>query len=222
MVFMHGDWDDLLSPETQKPYFSALQAFVRSERERYEVYPPEELVYDAFRRTSFLQTKVVILGQDPYHGEGQAHGLAFSVQPGMAHPPSLRNIMKELHDDLGIPIPQSGSLIPWAEQGVLLLNTTLTVRAHEAGSHHGHGWETFTDHVISAINEKTERCVFLLWGASAQRKKGLLTRTHHVIIESAHPSPLSAHRGFFGSKPFSQANHALQEAGRSTVDWTLE
>lgn len=221
MVFVYGDWEPFFASESHKPYFSALQDFVQSERECYEVYPPEDLVYEAFRLTPYQKTKVIILGQDPYHGEGQAHGLAFSVRPDVPLPPSLRNIMRELHDDLGIPISQSGSLNSWATQGVLLLNTTLTVRAHVAGSHQGHGWETFTDRVISAINEKTERCVFLLWGAAAQRKKSLVTQRHHIVIESAHPSPLSAHRGFFGSKPFSQANHALQESGRDPIDWTL-
>lgn len=219
---MHGDWESLLLSETQKPYFSALQEFIDAERASFDVYPPESLVFEALRLTSFEETKVVILGQDPYHGEGQAHGLAFSVQPGVVIPPSLRNIMKELHDDLGITQSSSGTLTSWAEQGVLLLNTTLTVRTNSAASHQGHGWETFTDHIISLINKKSERCVFILWGAAARKKKTLITNDHHIVLESAHPSPLSAHHGFFGSKPFSQANAALREAQRGEINWVLQ
>lgn len=219
---MLSDWEPLLDIESQQPYFSALQDFVRSERQSYEVYPPEDQTYEALRLTSYENTKVVILGQDPYHGKGQAHGLAFSVQLGVPLPPSLRNIFKELHDDLAIPTPTTGTLTPWAEQGVLLLNTTLTVRAGEAGSHQGRGWETLTNRIISAINDKQQRCVFILWGASARKKKTLITQSHHVVLESAHPSPLSAHNGFFGSKPFSQANRALTEANRGAIDWALK
>lgn len=219
---MIGDWEFLLDDESQQPYFSALLDFVRSERRCYEVYPQEDHTYEALRLTSHENTKVVILGQDPYHGKGQAHGLAFSVQPGIPLPPSLRNIFKELHDDLAIPTPTAGTLTPWAEQGVLLLNTTLTVRAGEAGSHQGRGWETLTDRIISSINDKHERCVFILWGASARTKKKLITQEHHVVLESAHPSPLSARHGFFGSKPFSQTNRALTEANRGVIEWTLK
>lgn len=221
MIFMVGDWEPIVAAETQKPYFVTLQEFVRSERQHHQVFPPEDEVFEALKLTSYSETKVVILGQDPYHGDGQAHGLAFSVREGAAQPPSLRNIMKELSDDLGFAVPQSGSLNRWARQGVLLLNTTLTVRAHEPASHHGYGWEQFTDRIISAVNEKSDRCVFLLWGAHAQKKRSLITQDHHVVLESAHPSPLSARRGFFGSKPFSQTNTALREAQRGEIDWVL-
>ena len=219
---MVGDWEPIVAAETQKPYFVTLQEFVRSERQHHQVFPPEDEVFEALKLTSYSETKVVILGQDPYHGDGQAHGLAFSVREGAAQPPSLRNIMKELSDDLGFAVPQSGSLNRWARQGVLLLNTTLTVRAHEPASHHGYGWEQFTDRIISAVNEKSDRCVFLLWGAHAQKKRSLITQDHHVVLESAHPSPLSARRGFFGSKPFSQTNTALREAQRGEIDWVLQ
>lgn len=219
---MVGDWEPIVAAETQKPYFVTLQEFVRSERQHHQVFPPEDEVLEALKLTSYSETKVVILGQDPYHGDGQAHGLAFSVREGAAQPPSLRNIMKELSDDLGFAVPQSGSLNRWARQGVLLLNTTLTVRAHEPASHHGYGWEQFTDRIISAVNEKSDRCVFLLWGAHAQKKRSLITQDHHVVLESAHPSPLSARRGFFGSKPFSQTNTALREAQRGEIDWVLQ
>lgn len=221
MIFMVGDWEPLLSAEARKPYFTKLLEFVQSERHLYDVFPPENEVFEALRQTTYEQTRVVILGQDPYHGDGQAHGLAFSVRHGTAIPPSLRNILKELSDDLGIEAPHTGSLDRWAEQGVLLLNSTLTVRAHEPASHHGRGWEQFTDKIISVVNEKTDRCVFLLWGTHARKKKLLVTQPQHVVIESAHPSPLSAHRGFFGSKPFSQTNAALRQANRGEIDWTL-
>ncbi len=218
---MATDWDTLRAEESQKPYFQALQQFVREERARYHVYPPEQLTFAALDNCPLAATRVVILGQDPYHGPGQAHGLCFSVLDGTITPPSLRNILKELRDDLGITIPQNGNLLKWAQQGVLLLNTTLTVRAGEAASHVGHGWETFTDEVIRTVQEKEERCVFILWGANARKKKTLITRTHHVIIESAHPSPLSARHGFFGSRPFSRANTALSAAGLPEIDWSL-
>ena len=221
MISMLGDWEPLFTEESHKPYFAHLVQFVQSERQRCEVFPPDGEVFEALRLTSCETTRVVIIGQDPYHGDGQAHGLAFSVRPGIALPPSLRNILKELNDDLGVAIPPTGSLKQWAEQGVLLLNSTLTVRAHEPASHHGHGWEQFTDRVISAVNEKNDRCVFLLWGSHARKKRSLITQRQHVVIESAHPSPLSAHRGFFGSKPFSQTNAALREANRGEIDWTL-
>lgn len=211
----------MLRGELAKPYFHDLQAFVATERQQHRVYPPEDQVFAALHLTPYSEVKVLILGQDPYHGPGQAHGLAFSVPPGQEIPPSLRNIHKELFDDLGIEPPGHGSLEPWARQGVLLLNATLTVRAHAAASHQGHGWETFTDAVIEAVNRKQERVVFMLWGASARRKKALIDTTRHRIIESPHPSPLSANRGFFNSRPFSRANRYLVEAGREPVDWRL-
>lgn len=216
-----SDWESLLAHESAKPYFQGLQQFVSTEREKYDIYPPDAHTYSALEMTSLNATRVVILGQDPYHGAGQAHGLCFSVQSGVATPPSLRNIFKELHADLGIEIPAHGNLSAWARRGVLLLNTTLTVRAGVAASHVGHGWETFTDEVIALVNEKSERCVFLLWGAAARNKKNLITKPQHVILEAPHPSPLSAHTGFFGSRPFSRANAALREAGLPEIDWKI-
>ncbi len=215
------DWESLLAQESAKPYFQGLQQFVSVERQSYDVYPPAELTFAALEATSLSETRIVILGQDPYHGQGQAHGMCFSVQPGVTTPPSLRNVFKELRADLGLEFPSHGNLSAWAQQGVLLLNTTLTVRAGEAASHVGRGWETFTDEVISLVNNKSERCVFLLWGASARKKKSLITNPLHVILEAPHPSPLSAHTGFFGSRPFSQANAALQDAGLPEIDWQI-
>lgn len=215
------DWNPVLRAELAKPYWAELQAFVDAERARHQVYPPPDEVFAALHLTPFAEVKVLILGQDPYHGPGQAHGLCFSVRPPVAPPPSLENIFAELHADLGLPVPRHGSLRHWAEQGVLLLNATLTVRAHQAGSHQKKGWETFTDQVIRTVNDKPERVVFILWGSFARQKKALITGPQHTVIESAHPSPLSAHRGFFGSRPFSRANEALVEAGREPVDWAL-
>jgi uracil-DNA glycosylase len=215
------DWNPILRAELAKPYWAELQQFVLAERARGPVYPAHEDVFAALHLTPYAAVKVLILGQDPYHGAGQAHGLCFSVQRGVAPPPSLVNIFKELHDDLGIEAPDHGCLESWARRGVLLLNATLTVRARQAASHQGKGWEAFTDEVIRAVNAKPERVVFILWGASARKKRGLVDTSRHVIIESAHPSPLSAHNGFFGSKPFSRANQALVEAGREPVDWRL-
>lgn len=215
------DWNPVLRGELSQPYWSQLQEFVAAERERHAVYPPDEEVFAALHLTPLEQVKVVILGQDPYHGPGQAHGLCFSVRHGTAVPPSLRNIFTELQDDTGVVPPADGDLTPWAKQGVLLLNTTLTVRAGQAGSHQGKGWETFTDQVIRAVNAKPETVVFVLWGNPARRKAELIDRSRHVVIESPHPSPLSAHRGFFGSKPFTRANEALAAAGREPVDWSL-
>lgn len=215
------DWNPVLRTELDKPYWAELQHFVADERARGAVYPPEGDVFAALHLTPLAEVKVLILGQDPYHGPGQAHGLCFSVRPGVPPPPSLVNIFTELHSDLGIEAPSGGDLTPWARQGVLLLNATLTVRAHQAASHQGKGWETFTDQVIRAVNDKDERVVFVLWGASARRKKDLVDTSRHTIIESPHPSPLSAHRGFFGSRPFSRANEALVAAGREPVDWRL-
>jgi len=215
------DWNPLLRGEFAKPYWTDLQAFVSDERARHSVYPPAEDVFAALHLTPYAEVKALILGQDPYHGAGQAHGLCFSVRPGVPAPPSLVNIFKELEADLGCPAPAHGSLADWAKQGVLLLNATLTVRARQAASHQKKGWETFTDEVIKVVNDKPERVVFILWGASARRKKALVDTGRHVIIESAHPSPLSAGNGFFGSRPFSRANAALEAAGRTPIDWCL-
>ncbi len=215
------DWNPVLRAELAKPYWAELQAFVDAERARHQVYPPADEVFAALHLTPFAEVKVLILGQDPYHGPGQAHGLCFSVRPPVAPPPSLENIFAELHADLDLPVPHHGSLRHWAGQGVLLLNATLTVRAHQAGSHQKKGWETFTDQVIRAVNDKPERVVFILWGSFARQKRALITGPQHTVIESPHPSPLSAHRGFFGSRPFSRANEALVEAGREPVDWAL-
>ena len=218
---MTTDWNPVLRGEFAKPYWQELQAFVRAERERAPVYPPPDEVFAALHLTPYAETRVVILGQDPYHGPRQAHGLCFSVRDGVAIPPSLANIHRELHDDLGFSPPGHGSLEAWAVQGVLLLNTTLTVRAGNASSHQGRGWETFTDEVIKAVSAKDPRVVFILWGSHARKKKVLIDTSRHTIIESAHPSPLSASNGFFGSKPFSRTNAALIEAGLDPIDWRL-
>jgi uracil-DNA glycosylase len=215
------DWNPILRGEFAKPYWPPLQAFVADERAKGPVYPPAAEVFAALHLTPYADTRVVILGQDPYHGPAQAEGLCFSVRAGVAKPPSLVNIFKELADDLGIAPPNHGSLAHWAQQGVLLLNTTLTVRGGQAASHHGKGWETFTDEVLAAVNAKPERVVFILWGANARKKKALIDLRRHVVIESAHPSPLSAHNGFFGSRPFSRANAALIAAGRQPIDWAI-
>ncbi len=218
---MKTDWNPILRGEFDQPYWDELQTFVAAERARHAVYPSHEDVFAALHLTPHAETRVVILGQDPYHGAGQAHGLAFSVQPGVRVPPSLVNIHKELLADVHVPIPDHGNLQAWAQQGVLLLNTTLTVRSGAAASHQGKGWETFTDQVIRATNEKTDRVVFILWGASARRKKSLIDTSVHTVIESAHPSPLSAHNGFLGSQPFSRTNTALVEVGLEPIDWTV-
>ena len=215
------DWNSLLRREFDRPYWAELQDFVRHERERHVVFPPHDEVFAALHLTSFAATRVVILGQDPYHGSGQAHGLCFSVRRGVPIPPSLRNMHKELQQDLGCPTPSHGNLEHWARQGVLLLNTTLSVREGEAASHQGRGWETFTDEVISAVDAKSSRVVFLLWGAASRKKKSLIDTDRHTVIESAHPSPLSAHNGFFGSRPFSRANQALRESGQEPIDWAI-
>ena len=215
------DWNPVLRAEFAKPYWAELQAFVNDERTHHTVYPPHDEVFAALHLTPYADVKVLILGQDPYHGPRQAHGLCFSVRPPVKPPPSLDNIFTELTDDIGAPRPDHGSLRHWADQGVLLLNATLTVRAGQAGSHQKRGWETFTDQVIDAVNAKPERVVFILWGSSARQKKKLVDQSRHVVIESPHPSPLSAHRGFFGSKPFSRANEALVTAGRQPVDWAI-
>ena len=215
------DWNPLLRDQFAQPYWRDLQSFVAQERAAHTVYPPPDDVFAALHLTPYADTRVVILGQDPYHGPQQAQGLCFSVRPGVRIPPSLANIHKELHDDLGLPIPNHGNLEAWARHGVLLLNTTLTVRAGQAASHQKRGWETFTDHVIEVVNDKPDPVVFMLWGNSARRKRSLIDTTRHAVIESAHPSPLSAHNGFFGSKPFSRANAELVAAGREPIDWNL-
>jgi uracil-DNA glycosylase len=216
------DWNPLLRDELDEPYWADLQSFVADERRRGPVYPPASEVFAALHTTPHAGVKVVILGQDPYHGPGQAHGLCFSVRPGVAIPPSLANVHAELRDDLGIEPPGHGDLTAWARQGVLLLNTTLTVRAGAAGSHQGKGWERFTDRVIDVVNAKAERVVFVLWGSSARAKRSRVDVGRHAVVESPHPSPLSAHRGFFGSRPFSAVNRLLADAGRDPVDWRFD
>jgi uracil-DNA glycosylase len=216
-----ASWQAVLEDELTKPYLKKLETFLVVERANHQVFPPQEEVFNALRYTPYEDVKVLIVGQDPYHDDGQAHGLAFSVREGVKLPPSLVNIYKELESDLGIPRATTGYLKPWAEQGVLLLNTSLTVRAHEAASHKGKGWEQFTDAVLRAVNAKQERVVFVLWGAHAQKKLESIDTTRHVVIKSAHPSPLSARNGFFGSRPFSKINAALLEAGRGDIDWRL-
>jgi uracil-DNA glycosylase len=212
-------WQARLRDEVEAPYFRELRAFVDAERRAHAVYPPEEEVFAALELTPFTDVRVMILGQDPYHGPGQAHGLAFSVRPGVTPPPSLRNVFRELHDDLGCPVPDGGSLVPWAEQGVLLLNAVLTVRAGEPASHRGRGWETLTDAVIRELSARAEPLVFVLWGAYAAKKEKLIDAGRHAVIRSAHPSPLSAKRGFFGSRPFTAANAALAGFGAGPIDW---
>ena len=214
-------WLPVLGEEQNKPYYQELYRFVGEERRKHAIYPPGPDVFNALHYTPYERVQVMIIGQDPYHEPGQAHGLAFSVRPGIAPPPSLVNIFKELHDDVGFSIPRHGCLIPWAEQGVLLLNAVLTVRAHQANSHQGKGWETFTDTVIRAVNQKETPVVFLLWGAYAQHKTELIDSTRHTILKAPHPSPLSASRGFFGCRHFSKANAALEAAGLPPIAWQL-
>jgi uracil-DNA glycosylase len=215
------DWNPVLRAELDKPYWNELQRFVAGERARHTVFPPPDQVFTALHLTPYESTRVVILGQDPYHGPRQAHGLCFSVQDGVQPPPSLVNIFTELGNDLGIDTPAHGNLESWARQGVLMLNTCLTVRSGAAASHQGKGWETFTDEVLRSVSGKSHRVVFILWGAHARKKKALIDLSRHTVIESAHPSPLSAHNGFFGSKPFSRANAALVAAGLDPIDWRL-
>lgn len=218
---MTTDWNPLLRNEFAQDYWADLTRFVADERRRHTIYPPDAEVFAALHATPHADTRVVILGQDPYHGPRQAHGLCFSVRAGVPIPPSLRNIFTELRDDLGIDASSSGDLTAWTRQGVLLLNTTLTVRAGQAGSHQGQGWERFTDEVIRVVAAKPETVVFVLWGAHARKKKALLAGTGHVVVEGPHPSPLSAHTGFFGSRPFSRINDALVAADRGAIDWSL-
>lgn len=213
-------WREVLAAEVEKPYFDALTAFVAAERAEHQIFPPRGQVFSALEATPYQDVKVLVLGQDPYHDDGQAHGMSFSVLPGTKTPPSLRNIFKELDADLGIPAPDNGYLMPWAEQGVLLLNAVLTVRAHEANSHKGKGWEKFTDAVIKAVSDRAEPCVFVLWGNYAKKKLPLIDTERHVVVQGAHPSPLSA-KLFHGSRPFSQINAALDGFGDKPVDWRI-
>lgn len=221
MKVFTNDWADFLDEEMKKPYYQELRQFLINEYRTQQIFPDMYAIFNALHYTSYADTKVVILGQDPYHGDGQAHGLSFSVQPGIQPPPSLINIFKELNTDLGCTVPNNGCLKPWAEQGVLLLNAVLTVRAHKAFSHQGKGWEQFTDHIIELLNEREKPLAFILWGAPARRKKAMITNPRHFIVESPHPSPLSAYNGFFGSRPFSQVNEFLQKNGQSPIDWQL-
>jgi uracil-DNA glycosylase len=221
MTKLPAAWQKELADELDKPYFHALREFLEEQRRVHQVFPAEEDVYAALEATPYDAVKVVILGQDPYHDDGQAHGLSFSVRPGVKPPPSLLNIFKELHADLGGTPPGHGDLSSWARQGVLLLNTVLTVQAHKAGSHRRKGWEQFTDAIIAKLGARPKPLVFILWGSPAQAKKKLIDLQRHAIIESAHPSPLSARRGFFGSRPFSRANRLLQEWGEDEIDWGL-
>ena len=214
-------WYQVLRPQFEAPYFADLKSFLVSEKRQYAVYPPGPLIFNAFNLTPFNKVKVVILGQDPYHGPGQAHGLSFSVPDGVPFPPSLQNIFKELHDDLGIPIARSGNLEKWAREGVLLLNASLTVRAGQAASHSRHGWEQFTDAAIRALSEQREHLVFILWGNYAIAKQVLIDSSKHLILRSVHPSPLSASRGFFGCHHFSQTNNYLMLHGIEPIDWSL-
>lgn len=215
-------WEKVLHEEFKKPYFLALKAFLLHEKNSHTIYPPSDAIFNAFNHTPFEKVKVVILGQDPYHGENQAHGLSFSVTKGTSFPPSLRNIFQELKEDMGCPVPQSGDLSGWAMQGVFLLNTVLTVRANEANSHRKQGWENFTDVVIKNLSEQREHLVFILWGAPAFKKANLIDTQKHLILTSPHPSPLSSYRGFFGSKPFSKSNDFLTRKGISPVNWCLD
>lgn len=218
-VNIEQSWQQQLQGEFDKPYFAKLVGFVKQEYARYTVYPPGKLIFNAFNQCPFDKVKVVLIGQDPYHEPGQAHGLCFSVNDGVPFPPSLGNIFKEIHDDIGTPIPTSGNLTRWAQQGVLLLNATLTVREHQAGSHQRQGWEEFTDAVIRILSEKREHLVFILWGSYAQSKSYLIDGSRHCILRSAHPSPLSAYRGFFGNHHFSLANNYLRSNGIEEIQW---
>lgn len=220
MVRLGNSWDRVIGTEFEKEYYLKLREFLQKEYSEHTVYPDKYRIFEALKTIPYEDVRVVILGQDPYHGAGQAHGLAFSVQVGVRVPPSLINIFKELKEDVGAPIPNHGNLTPWAKQGVLLLNAVLTVREGEANSHKGKGWETFTDRVITELSNREEPVVFILWGAPAAKKEALIA-DHHYIIKSVHPSPLSATRGFFGSRPFSRTNHILKSLGKKPVDWTI-
>ena len=217
-----SNWNDFFKEESSKPYYALLKQYVLEDAKTYRIYPPHKDIFNAFKYCKLANVKVVILGMDPYHGTDQAHGLAFSVAEGVSIPPSLRNIYKELEDDLQIIAPETGCLIPWAKQGVLLLNSILTVRRGEAGSHKNSGWQTFSDNVIRLLNETDRLIVFLLWGAYARSKKELITNTKHAIYEAPHTSPLSSYTGFFGSKPFSKTNKFLTDNGIDPIDWSIK
>ena len=221
MQIFKNDWEQYLQEEMQKPYYRELRQFLIGEYRSRQIFPDMYSIFNAMHYTSYADTKVVILGQDPYHEPGQAHGLSFSVLPNVPPPPSLINIFKELETDLGCTMPDNGCLEPWARQGVLLLNAVLTVQAHRANSHQGKGWEIFTDKIISLLNQREKPMVFILWGSPARRKKAMITNPKHCIIESPHPSPLSAYRGFFGSHPFSRANEFLKSVGQEPINWQL-
>lgn len=220
-VVLENDWDELLAPEFAKDYYKTLRRFLIEEYRTATVYPDMYHIFEALKRTSYADTRVVLLGQDPYHGQGQAHGLAFSVPKGVSKPPSLQNIFKELNRDLAVEIPAHGCLEGWTEQGVLLLNTTLTVREGQAASHRGRGWETFTDTILMRLNEKKTPLVFFLWGRHAQSKEPLITNRRHLVLKTVHPSPLSAHRGFFGCAHFSKANRFFMDLGQEPIDWQV-
>lgn len=221
MVNIGNDWDEVLKGEFDKPYYQELRQFLINEYRTHRIYPSMYDIFNALKHTSYDDTKAVILGQDPYHGPGQAHGMCFSVQKGIAKPPSLVNIFKELESDLEIKAPPHGNLESWANQGVLLLNTVLTVREGEANSHKGRGWETFTDHIISQLDKREKPMVFMLWGANAKSKRNLIQNEHHLILTAAHPSPLSAHNGWWGCSHFSKANHFLKDRG-DDINWAIE
>jgi uracil-DNA glycosylase len=214
-------WKSVLMDQFQSPYFKTLKEFLVEEKKKYIIYPPGRLIFNAFQHTPFANVKVVILGQDPYHSKGQAHGLCFSVPPGIPKPPSLVNIFKELQSDLGTPLPEHGTLEKWADQGVLLINASLTVREGQAGSHQKRGWETFTNRVIEVVSQEKRGVVFLLWGRYAQAKESLINGNKHLILKAAHPSPLSAYNGFFGCQHFSKTNNYLEMKGKPGIDWTL-
>lgn len=222
MVNLGNDWDELLKEEFEKDYYLNLRKFLIEEYKTRQIFPNMHNIYEALKHTSYKDTKVLILGQDPYHGDNQAHGLAFSVQPQVKTPPSLLNMYKELKDDLGCFIPNNGYLMPWADQGVLLLNTALTVRAHEANSHKNKGWEIFTDRVISILSEREDPVIFVLWGSNARKKVELIDTSKHYILEAPHPSPLSASKGFFGCKHFSKINEILKKLGKEPINWQIE
>ncbi|HBE9435303.1 Uracil-DNA glycosylase (UDG) [Clostridioides difficile] len=222
MVNLGNDWDELLKEEFEKDYYLNLRKFLIEEYKTRQIFPNMHNIYEALKHTSYKDTKVLILGQDPYHGDNQAHGLAFSVQPQVKTPPSLLNMYKELKDDLGCFIPNNGYLMPWADQGVLLLNTALTVRAHEANSHKNKGWEIFTDRVISILSEREDPVIFVLWGSNARKKVELIDTSKHYILEAPHPSPLSASKGFFGCKHFSKINGILKKLGKEPINWQIE
>lgn len=216
-----NDWQHVLGEEFQKPYYLQLRAFLKEEYQTQTIYPQMQDLWSAFHATAYSDVKVVILGQDPYHGPNQAHGMSFSVKSGVPQPPSLKNMLKELQDDIGCPLPNHGSLMQWAQQGVLLLNTVLTVRQGQAHSHKDRGWEVFTDTVIDKLNDRAEPVIFVLWGRPAQQKMRLINTQRHIVLTAPHPSPLSAHRGFFGSKPYSKINALLQQQGKKPIDWCL-